>query len=125
VGCLMPGEQVMFWFCPIDVEGVVALSDRVCIVKVGWDYGAMFGAKVGVFYYRDIASVEVRQGGFLTAVEIVTMGNQGIRTTGTGFLDAMGAECREATNTFRIRTDTLQQNYQYVSALQSLVGRSK
>lgn|SRR5215204_5215017 len=58
-------------------QAIVALNDRLLVIKPGMAAGATFGARVTSFYYRDITGIEVNTGLMQGVIEINTPSYQG------------------------------------------------
>ena len=76
------GEGESIEFClrtsdPFWAQAIVALDDRLLIIKPGLMAGATFGARVTSFYYRDINGIEVNTGLLSGVIEINTPSYQG------------------------------------------------
>ena len=55
-------------------QALIALDERLIIVKPGLMAGASFGARVTSFAYRDISAVEVNTGMMNGVIEVITSG---------------------------------------------------
>jgi hypothetical protein len=73
-----PGEAVEFCIAGNSDQAIVALSDRVLVIKPGHMAGASFGVKVTSFNYSDIRGIEIKTG-FYSWIEIASAG---FETTG-------------------------------------------
>lgn len=60
-------------------QALIALDERLIIVKPGFMAGASFGARVTSFAYRDIAALEVNTGMMNGVIEVITSGYQGTK----------------------------------------------
>ncbi len=73
------GENVEFVIAGAPNQVIVALQDRVLVVKHGYMAGATFGGKVTSFDYKDITGVEIQSGMFTAVIEISSPSYQGTR----------------------------------------------
>lgn len=73
------GEDDTVRFCiqGLASQAIIALEDRLLVIKPGWEAGASFGARVTSFHYRDITGIEVNTGLSMGVVEINTPSYQG------------------------------------------------
>lgn len=72
-----PGESVEFFIVGQDQQSIVALQDRLLVVKCGMFAGATFGGRVTSFYYRDINGIEVNTGLIYAVIEVNSPSYQG------------------------------------------------
>ena len=72
---LGPGEEVLVCLQGGRGEALVALADRLLILKAGFPSGAWFGWKVKVFPYWGITSVEVGCGALQGRVQVTAAGS--------------------------------------------------
>jgi len=77
-----PNEKVLFCLVGHWGQTLVALTDRLLIIKVGMRAGATFGERVTTFYYRDITGIDVNTGLVNGAIEISTPSYQGTEQKG-------------------------------------------
>ncbi len=75
-----PGESVQFYIVGQYEQTIVALQDRLLVVKCGMWAGATFGGRVTSFYYRDINGIEVNMGLLYGVIEVNTPSYQGTQT---------------------------------------------
>ena len=73
------GETVEFCLVGEGKQSIVALNDRLLIIKPGFMAGATLGARATTFYYRDIISIEVNTGALMGVIEITTPSYQGAK----------------------------------------------
>lgn len=71
------GESLEFFIVGASDQAVVALSDRLLVLKSGLLAGATFGGRAASFYYQDITSVEVNTGLLNGVIEICCASHQG------------------------------------------------
>lgn len=69
-----PGENVRFCLNGNNSQSLVALDERLLIVKVGFMAGASFGGRATSFNYSDISGVQVNTGLMTGTIEIHTPG---------------------------------------------------
>src|SRR5215217_3191097 len=70
--CLVSPSGIVGWS-----QAIVALNDRLLVIKPGMAAGTTFGARVTSFYYRDITGIEVNTGLMQGVIEINTPSYQG------------------------------------------------
>jgi hypothetical protein len=70
--CLVSPSGIGGWS-----QAIVALNDRLLVIKPGMAAGTTFGARVTSFYYRDITGIEVNTGLMQGVIEINTPSYQG------------------------------------------------
>ena len=78
-----PGEVVRFVIVGVKGQAIVAMEDRVLVIKPGWRASVAFGANVTSIRYEDVTGVEVRTGPVAGAIEIAAAGHQGGFSGGT------------------------------------------
>jgi len=71
------GEDIQFCLVGAWNQSLIALHDRVLIIKPGLLAGATFGARVTAFYYKDITGIEMNTGLTTAVLEILTPSYQG------------------------------------------------
>src|SRR5438105_12481657 len=59
---LTPGEQVRFCIVGNNGQAIVALTERMLVVKKGFMAGASFGGRATSFNYSDVGAVQVNTG---------------------------------------------------------------
>jgi len=74
------GDEVRFALRGLNGQAIVALQDRLLIIKPGISAGALGGARVTTFYYRDITGVEANTGLLTGVIEINTPAFPGTAT---------------------------------------------
>jgi Short C-terminal domain len=75
------GENVLIALVGSSGQALLALDDRILLVKPGHMAGATFGAKVTSFPYRDISAVEVNTTWMSGVIEIIVPGYDGRKPT--------------------------------------------
>jgi hypothetical protein len=78
---LGPDENVLVALVGTSGQALVALDDRLLIVKPGYMAGATFGAKVTSFPYRDISAIEVNTTWMSGVIEVIVPGYDGRKPT--------------------------------------------
>jgi len=78
-GHIAAGETVLVVLVGASKQALVALEDRLIIIKPGMMAGASFGARVTTFPYRDIVALEVNTGMRNGVVEVIAAGYQGTK----------------------------------------------
>jgi hypothetical protein len=78
---LAPDENVLIVLVGGSNQSLVALDNRLMIVKPGFMAGATLGAKVTSFPYRDISALEVNTHMLTAVVEVIAPGYDGRQPT--------------------------------------------
>lgn len=78
---LGPDENVLIALVGSNGQALLALDDRLVIVKPGYMAGATFGAKVTSFPYRDISAIEVNTTWMSGVIEVIVPGYDGRKPT--------------------------------------------
>lgn len=118
--CLMSPSGVGGWS-----QAIVALNDRLLVIKPGMAAGATFGARVTSFYYRDITGIEVNTGLTQGVIEINTPSYQG-----TGQKDFWNVSNKDKnpfhiTNCLPIGKRDLKHYKPYIDRLRSMIREAK
>jgi Bacterial PH domain len=118
--CLMSPSGVGGWS-----QAIVALDDRLLVIKPGMAAGATFGARVTSFYYRDITGIEVNTGLTQGVIEINTSSYQG-----TGQKDFWSVSTKDknpfhVTNCLPIGKRDLKHYKPYIDRLRSMIREAK
>jgi hypothetical protein len=71
-------DTVLFVLKGSSAQALVALADRVLLVKKGVATGSLIGGKVTTFYYRDITNLEQRRSILTPYLEILTPSYQSV-----------------------------------------------
>jgi hypothetical protein len=72
-------EKVLFCLVGNYNQSLVALDERILVVKTGFMAGATFGGRVTSFHYKDITGIEVNTGLINGIIEISTPSYQGTK----------------------------------------------
>lgn len=67
-----PGDKVLFCLRGDFRQSLIALEDRLLIIKSGIMAGATFGGRVTTFHYQDITGIEINTGLLTGVIEITT-----------------------------------------------------
>jgi hypothetical protein len=84
---LHEAEKVDFCLLGEYNQSIIALDDRLIVLKSGFMAGATFGSRVTSIYYREITSIEVNTGVLMGVLEICTPSYEGTRTKSYWNLD--------------------------------------
>jgi len=71
---IRPAENVRFCLVGTGGQSIVALDDRLLVVKTGFMAGATFGGRATSFDYADISEIGVNTGLMNGTLEVVTPG---------------------------------------------------
>ncbi|MDP9439884.1 MAG: SHOCT domain-containing protein [Actinomycetota bacterium] len=77
---LKDGDTIRFCIQGVSSQAIVALQDRMLVIKPGWEAAASFGARVTSFYYRDVTGIEINTGLMMGVIEINSPAYQGTGT---------------------------------------------
>ena len=121
---LSEDDTVRFCIQGVNSQAIVALQDRMLVIKPGWEAGAAFGARVTSFYYRDVTGIEINTGLVMGVIEINTPAYQGAATKDYGSLRE-DRNPRYATNCIPIRKGDLKTIRPYLDELERLVRDAK
>jgi len=65
-------EKILFCLVGSSNQSLVALDERLLVIKAGFMAGATFGGRVTSFHYKDITGIEVNTGLISGVIEINT-----------------------------------------------------
>ena len=121
---LSEGDAVRFCIQGVNSQAIVALEDRMLVIKPGWQAAASFGARVTSFYYRDVTGIEINTGLVMGVIEINSPAYQG-----TGTKDYWSTrkdhDPHRATNCIPIRKGDLKKFKPSLDELERLVRDAK
>jgi hypothetical protein len=117
-------ESVEFYLLGTNSQGIVALKDRLLVIKPGWEAGAAFGARVTSFYYRDIAGIEVNTGMLMGVLEVNTPAYQGTQEKDYWSLNK-DRDPRKLTNCIPIVKRALKHYQPYLDRLRTMINEAK
>src|SRR4051794_29507491 len=84
---LRPDEEILGVINGVSNQAIVALGDRLLVIKPGMMAGATFGASVTGFSYRSISAVEVNLKMMSGVIEIIASGYDGREPTNSWSTD--------------------------------------
>jgi hypothetical protein len=117
-------ESVEFYLLGTNSQGIVALKDRLLVIKPGWEAGAAFGARVTSFHYADITGIEFNTGMLMGVLEINTPAYQG--TPGKDYWSiGKDRDPRRVTNCIPIKKGNLKHYQPYLDRLRAMVREAK
>ena len=116
--------DVRFVVMGVNGQAIVALTDRLVIVKAGFMAGATGGGRATSFRYSDIVAFEVNTGILNAVIEIVTAGH-----TGTPEHDwwATSKDCDpwKLSNTLPLNKRLLEEQKDNIQELRVLINKAK
>jgi hypothetical protein len=118
-----PGEGVRFVIVGVKDQAIVAMEDRILVIKPGWRASAAFGANVTSIRYEDVTGVEVRTGPMAGAIEIATAGHQGGFSGGYSANWAVNAY--QQANALRASRGLVRKQQAFIEELRRLVAEAK
>jgi hypothetical protein len=118
------GEEVKLCIQGANSQAIVALQERLLVIKPGWEAAATFGARVTSFYYHDITGIEVNTGLLLGVIEINTPAYQGTATKDY-WSTAKDRDPRRLSNCIPIAKRHLAEYKPYIAELERLVREAK
>ena len=112
--CLLGGNQA-----------IVALDDRLLVIKPGFMAGATFGARVTSFYYRDITGIEVNTGLVNGVIEINTPSYQGTGQKDFWNTNNEDKDPYKVTNCLPISKFAIKDYKPYIDQLRTMIKEAK
>lgn len=106
-------------------QAIVALNDRLLVIKPGMAAGATFGARVTSFYYRDINGIEVNTGLINGVVEINTPSYQGTGQKDFWNVKNEDKDPYKVTNCLPISKPHLKDYKPYIDRLRVMIREAK
>jgi len=123
------GESIQFCLLSRNIRGwnqaIVALTDRLLMIKPGFMAGATFGPRVISFYYRDITSIEVNTGLINGVIEINTPRYQGNGQKGLWNFKNEDKDPYKVTNCLPISKKCLKEYKPYIDMLRAMERAAK
>lgn len=123
------GESIEFCLVSPNLPGwsqaIVALSDRLLVIKPGMAAGATFGARVTSFYYRDINGIEVNTGLVNGVIEINTPSYQGTGQKDFWNVRNEDKDPYKVTNCLPISKSNLKHYKPYIDRLRAIIREEK
>jgi hypothetical protein len=123
------GENIQFCLLSRDIrecnQAIVALTDRLLMIKPGSLAGETSGPEGISFYYRDITSIEVNTGLINGVIEINTPSYQGNGHKGLWDIKNRGKDPYEVTNWLPISKRYLKEYKPYIDMLRAMVRAAK
>jgi hypothetical protein len=123
------GEKIEFCLLSGDIGGwnqaIVALTDRLLVIKPGFMAGATFGSRVTSFYYRDITGIEVNTGLINGVIEINTPSYQGTGQKDFWNIKNEDRDPYKVTNCLPISKFNLKEYKPYIDRVRAMVREAK
>ena len=123
------GESIQFCLLSKDIGGwnqaIVALTDRLLMLKPGFMARATFGPGVICFYYLDITSIEVNTGLINGVIEINTPSYQGNGQKGLWNFKNEDKDPYKVTNCLPISKKCLKEYKPYIDMLRAMERAAK
>jgi hypothetical protein len=125
------GESVRFCLKGDFDHSLIALGDRLLIIKAGVFAGTTFGARVATIYYKDITGIEINTGLLNCVVEVATPSYPAVgkksawfagRTSGK---DAFNRDPHTESNTIPVMRFNLKKWRPYLEQLRALIAEAK
>ena len=105
-------------------QGLVALADRVIIVKTGFMAGATFGDRVTSIPYQDVSSIQVNKGMVNATIAILAAGF-GATNPGDFFSSGKNDDPWKLPNCLPANKSLLKEFEPFLSELRTMVAASK
>ena len=118
--CLLSPSGIGGWS-----QAIVALDDRLLVIKPGMAAMATFGARVTSFYYRDITGIEVNTGLVQGVIEINTPSYQGIAQKDFWSVRDNNKNPFQVTNCLPISKRDLKDYRPYIDRLRTMIREAK
>ena len=128
---VQPEEEVRFCLKGDFDHSLIALGDRLLIIKAGMWAGTTFGARVTTIHYTDVTGIEVNTGLLNCVVEVSTpsypaVGKKSIWLAGrTSKRDPFNRSPYTESNTIPITRHPLKQWTPYLDELRQLIAAAK
>lgn len=125
------GEAVRFCLKGDFDHSLVALADRLLIIKAGVFAGTTFGARVATIYYKDITGIEINTGLLNCVVEVATpsypaLGKKSAWFAGrTSGKDAFNRDPHTESNTIPVMRFNLKKWQPHLEQLRALIAEAK
>jgi hypothetical protein len=121
---IVEGESIEFAILGTPKQAIVALQDRLLIIKHGFRAAAVFGGKVTSIDYRDVTGVEVKKNMATGIIEISSPGYQA--KGGTGYWPANRYSSPHALeNTIPISRRNIDMQQDAINALRTKIKDAK
>ncbi len=118
--CLLSPSGIGGWS-----QAIVALDDRLLVIKPGMAAMATFGARVTSFYYRDITGIEVNTGLVQGVIEINTPSYQGTAQKDFWSVRDNSKDPFQVTNCLPISKRDLKDYRPYIDRLRTIIREAK
>jgi hypothetical protein len=118
--CLVSPSELGGWS-----QAIVALDDRLLLIKPGLVAGATFGGRVTSFYYRDITGIEVNAGLLYGVIEINTSSYQGTTQKDFWSIGDRDKNPFKVTNALPIMKFGLKHYRPYIDRLRQMIRTAK
>ncbi|MHB1243218.1 MAG: SHOCT domain-containing protein [Gaiellaceae bacterium] len=125
------GESPLFCLKGDFDHSLIALNDRLLIIKAGVFAGTTFGARVATIYYKDITGIEVNTGLLNCVVEIATpsypsIGKKSVWFGGkTSKNDLFNRDPHTESNTIPVMRFNLKKWQPYLEQLRAVITDAK
>jgi hypothetical protein len=119
------GESIEFYILGASSQAIVALKDRLLVIKPGWMAEAAFGARVTSFYYRDINGIKVDTGLVMGVIEINTPSYQGTQEKDYWSHKNKDRDPRKVTNCLPISKTDLKRYKPHIDRLSTMIRAAK
>lgn len=121
---IVPGDHVCFVLKSVGGQGLVALKDRVLVVKSGFMSGATFGGRVTTIPLADISAIQVNKGMVNATIEILAAG-YGAHKAGDFFSMGDRDDPWKLPNTLPASKQLLKEFEPYLAELRTMVSMAK
>lgn len=122
-------EAIEFCLISLNMPGwtqaIVALQDRLLVIKPGIMAGAAFGARVTSFYYPDINGIEINTGLINGVIEINTPSYQGTGQKDFWNIKDKDKDPNKVTNCLPIAKSNLKHYKPYIDRLRKMIREAK
>jgi|SRR5215204_5815270 len=118
-----PDEGVRFVIVGVKGQAIVAMEDRLLVIKPGWRANATLGANVTSIRYADVTGVEVRTGPMAGAIEIAAAGHQG--GFSGGYSTNWAVNAYQQSNALRASRGLVKRQQAFIEELRRLVAEAK
>jgi hypothetical protein len=128
---MQAGEAVRFCLKGDFDHSLIALDDRLLIIKAGVFAGTTFGARVATIYYKDITGIEINTGLLNCVVEVATPSYPALGKTSAWFAgrtsgkDAFNRDPHTESNAIPVMRFNLKKWQPYLEQLRALIAEAK
>jgi hypothetical protein len=118
------GSKIILCIKGVQGQGLVALSDRLVIVKSGFMSGSTFGGRASTFHYRDIGGLQLNKGLGTATLEVHTS-SLGATKSGDYWMQRRNEDPFHLPNVIPLVRAELRRLRPYLDELNALIADAK